>query len=82
MLSTSSSANKIEVTSPAGLLQPSPIPEVRLEDWTMNFVEGLPKARGSNSIMVMVGRLKKYAYFIGPKHPFTAKQVAEIFIDE
>lgn len=56
--------NKTEATSPTGLLQPLPILELRLEDWTMNFVKGLPKARGSDSIMVVVDRLGKYAYFI------------------
>ena len=31
--------------------------------------------------MVIVDRLSKYAYFITLKHPFSAKQVAVLFID-
>ncbi|KAL0545247.1 hypothetical protein IC582_020397 [Cucumis melo] len=74
--------NKYEATKPAGVLQPLPIPDRILEDWTMDFIEGLPKAGGMNVIMVVVDRLSKYAYFITLKHPFSAKQVAAEFIDK
>ena len=47
--------------------------------WT--FIEGLPKAGGMNVIMVIVDRLSKYSYFITMRHPFNARQVAEVFID-
>ncbi|XP_050942545.1 uncharacterized protein LOC127149990 [Cucumis melo] len=73
--------NKFEATKPAGVLQPLPIPEKILEDWTMDFIEGLPLAGGVNVIMVVVDRLSKYVYFITLKHPFSAKQVAKVFID-
>ncbi|TYK17994.1 Transposon Ty3-G Gag-Pol polyprotein [Cucumis melo var. makuwa] len=53
-----------------------------LEDWTMDFIKGLHKAGGVNVIMVVVDRLSKYAYFITLKHPFSAKQVAAVFIDK
>ncbi|TYK03741.1 ty3-gypsy retrotransposon protein [Cucumis melo var. makuwa] len=55
-----------------GVLQPLPIPDRILEDWTMDFIEGLPKAGGMNVIMVLVDRLSKYAYFVTMKHPFSA----------
>ncbi|KAL4018114.1 hypothetical protein IC575_021704 [Cucumis melo] len=74
--------NKYEATKPAGVLQPLPIPDKILEDWTMDFIEGLPRAGGMNVIMVVVDRLTKYAYFITLKHPFSAKQVALTFIDK
>ncbi|KAA0036569.1 ty3-gypsy retrotransposon protein [Cucumis melo var. makuwa] len=74
--------NKTEALSPAGLLQPLPLPNLILEDWTMDFIEGLPKAGGYDSIMVVVDRLSKLAHFIPLKHPFTAKQVAEKFVEE
>ncbi|TYK14625.1 putative integrase [Cucumis melo var. makuwa] len=73
--------NKYEATKSAGVLQPLPIPDKILEDWTMDFIEGLPKAGGMNVIMVVVDRLTKYAYFITLKHPFSAKQVALTFIE-
>ncbi|KAA0043304.1 Retrotransposable element Tf2 [Cucumis melo var. makuwa] len=74
--------NKTEALAPAGLLQPLPLPNLILEDWTMDFIEGLPKAGGYDSIMVIVDRLSKMAHFITLKHPFTAKQVAEKFVEE
>ncbi|KAA0057186.1 Transposon Ty3-G Gag-Pol polyprotein [Cucumis melo var. makuwa] len=74
--------NKSEATKPAGVLQPLPIPDRILEDWTLDFIEGLPKAGGMNVIMVVVDRLSKYAYFVTMKHPFSAKQVAIEFIDK
>ncbi|KAL0539505.1 hypothetical protein IC582_023720 [Cucumis melo] len=74
--------NKTEALTPAGLLQPLPIPNLILEDWTMDFIEGLPKAGGYDSIMVVVDRLSKMAHFIILKHPFSAKQVAEKFVEE
>ncbi|TYK07870.1 retrotransposon protein, putative, unclassified [Cucumis melo var. makuwa] len=74
--------NKYEATKPAGVLQLIPIPERILEDWTMDFIEGLPKAGVVNVIMVVVDRLSKYAYFITLKHSFSAKQVAAVFIDK
>ncbi|TYK23012.1 Transposon Tf2-6 polyprotein [Cucumis melo var. makuwa] len=73
--------NKTKALAPAGLLQPLPLPNLILEDWTMDFIEGLPKAGGYDSIMVVVDRLKM-AHFITLKHPFTAKQVAEKFVEE
>ncbi|KAA0041350.1 retrotransposon protein, putative, unclassified [Cucumis melo var. makuwa] len=48
----------------------------------MDFIEGLPKARGYDSIMVIVDRLSKMAHFITLKHSFAAKQVAEKFVEE
>ena len=52
--------NKTDALSPAGLLQPLPLPNLILEDWTMDFIEGLPKARGFDKIMVVVDRLIKW----------------------
>jgi hypothetical protein len=47
----------------------------------MDFVEGLPKSRHANCILVVVDKFNKFAHFIPLLHPFTSATVAKLFLD-
>lgn len=74
--------NKSLNLSPAGLLEPIPLPDRVWDEVTMDFIEGLPKSDGVDSILVVVDRITKYAHFIPLRHPFTAQGVAGAFLKE
>lgn len=48
----------------------------------MDFITGLPKAKGYQAIMVVVDRLSKYAYFVPLKNPYSAKTLTDVFVKE
>lgn len=47
----------------------------------MDFIDGLPPLQGKDTILVVVDCLRKSAHFLALAHHFTAKMVAEKFID-
>ena len=48
----------------------------------MDFIGGLPKAKGCDTIMVVMDKFTKYAHFMALSHPFTTKDVATVFQKE
>lgn len=74
--------NKYQTLTPGGLLQPLPIPTQVWSDISMDFIGGLPKVQGVDTVMVVVDRLTKYAHFFPISHPYTAKGIAEVFLQE
>ena len=74
--------NKILALLPVGLLVSLEIPQQVLSDISMDFIEGLPKAKGFEVVLVVVDRLSKYVHFLPFKHPYIAKTVADLFVKE
>jgi len=63
----------------SGLL--NPLPEQAWEIISLDFVEGMPQSDNYNALLVVIDKFTKYGHFIPIKHPFTAVQVAQIFMN-
>lgn len=72
---------KYNVAAYPGLLQPLLIPQEVWLDVPMDFIEGLPNSMGKSVIFVVVDRLSKYAHFMTLSHPYTALEVAPMYLD-
>ena len=74
---------KAEHQSPAGLMQPLPIPEWKWDHITMDFIVGLPRTpSGKDAIWVVVDRLTKTAHFLPIKTTFSLDRLARLYVHE
>jgi hypothetical protein len=48
----------------------------------MDFIVGLSKSQNKDVILVVVDMLSTYAHFISLSHPYTAQDVAQLFLDQ
>lgn len=64
-----------------GLLQPLQIPSQAWEVVCLDFVEGLPVSDRFNAILVVIDKFSKYGHFIPIHHPYSALQIAKIYLD-
>lgn len=74
--------NKSEHVPSPGLLQPIPIPNSAWEVVSMDFLEGLPRSRGKDTLLVVVDRLTKYCHLITLSHPYSAMKVAQEVLNQ
>ena len=64
-----------------GLLQPLDILEHAWQHISMDFVEGLSRFEGTNTILVVVDWFTKFSYFLSIAQPFIAPHVATLLLD-
>jgi hypothetical protein len=64
-----------------GLLKPLQVPDQAWHVVSLDFIDGLPKSAGYTSILVVVDKLTKYNHFLPLSHPYTASQVAQLYLD-
>ena len=74
--------NKVEHSHLAGLLQPLPIPDKTWESVSMDFITGLPKSQGKDSIYVVVDKLTKYAHFFAVTSIIFASEVSSVLFKD
>ena len=73
--------NKNRTEQPAGKLMPNSIPDQAWMHTSADFITKLPLAQGYDSILVVVDRFTKMAYFVPTTEKTTAKGLARLFRD-
>ncbi|XP_042980003.1 uncharacterized protein LOC122310191 [Carya illinoinensis] len=71
--------NLVENQSPAGLLEPLPIPSHPWESVSIDFIVALPKSEGCGTIIVVVDRFSQYATFIAAPKDCSAEETVKLF---
>lgn len=64
-----------------GLLQPLPITSQAWHTVSLDFIEGLPKSKTFNTILVVIEKFSKYAHFIPLAHPYTTLTIAQLYLN-
>lgn len=64
-----------------GLLDPLEVLDMAWSHVSMDFIEGLPKSRWKDVVLVVVDRLTKYTHFIPLSHPYSVQQVVQLFME-
>ena len=67
------------VASPS-LVELLPIPDTIFTDISMDFIGGLPKVKGRDTIFVVVDPLTKYSHFMVLSHPYSDNEIAQVFL--
>ncbi|PRP76895.1 retrotransposon nucleocapsid protein [Planoprotostelium fungivorum] len=73
---------KVSRRKPPGFLQPLPTPSERWASVTMDFIVGLPRSEGFDTILTVVDRFTKMAHFIPTVNTITAQGTAKLYIRE
>jgi hypothetical protein len=64
-----------------GLLSPLHVPDGAWRVVTMDFIEGLPRSRTANCILVVVDKFFKYSHVIPLLHPLSTATFSQAFLD-
>lgn len=64
-----------------GLLSPLPVPSESWQVISMDFIKGLPRSETTNCLMVIIDKFSKFSHFVPLHHPFSAQQIAQLFLD-
>jgi hypothetical protein len=64
-----------------GLLQPLLVPSQAWHTISLDFIEGLPKSKSYDTILVVIDKFSKYAHFIPLSHLYTTLSVAQLFLN-
>lgn len=72
---------KYKIKKPTGLLQPLPTPSSIWEDLPIDFIIGLPQSNGFTTILVVVDKFSKEAYFRALPTQYTACKTTILFLD-
>ena len=71
---------KAQRRQPMGELQPLPVPEVRWETVSVDFIMELPEAHGFDAVMNVVDSVSKRAHFISTNTTITALGAAQLYL--